>query len=476
MALKDDILGGVAWKSVARITGQTLSFLFSILLARLLTPEAFGLFGMILVFTGFAEKFGNLGFGAALIQRETIEEAHRSSVFWLNLGIGILLAGVIAASSPLIAGFFGAPKLVPLTIVVAFNFILYALVIVQKSLQNRQMNFQNLAYVEFAAIFVSGAVGVTMALTGFGVWSLVGKTMTATATTAVTLWIVSDWKPKAMFDLSAVKELFSFSAHTFGFEAYNYWAGKADDLLVGRFISASALGVYTRAYSTMLMPVTQVTKIQDDPDRVRRLYLRAIAAIGLITMPLMTVLFVVADSFVIGVYGPQWVEVIPVLKILCGAGLILPIASTVGWIYKSQGRADWQFYWGLFGTTMTLIATVLGIWVGTVEAVAASYVIAKVVLVPGSYYFAGKLIGMKVREVPKALAGVAVCAGLAAGMTYLLGQSIPQQWPHWLQFATQAPFGMTCYLAFVHLFAIDAYEDVRTEALEQIDKLGSDDE
>lgn len=499
MSLKDDILSGIAWKTVAQTVGEGASVLFTILMVRLLTPEDFGLFGMILVFTDFAKSFGRLGFGAALIQRKNLTEHHRSSVFWLNIAAGLILAGIIAASAPLIAAFYGEPRLVELTLVVSLDFIFSSFVIVQRALMNRKMNFKLLAYVKFISIVASGLIGVGMALSDFGVWSLVAKVMSSTAVTGIALWTFSEWSPEWTFDWTALKELLDFSAHTFGFEVYNYWAGKADDLLVGRYIGSYGLGIYTRAYETMLVPVQQITstlrdvmfpalsKIQDDEDRVRELYLRAISAIGLITIPMMLLLLVVTDSFVIAVFGPNWSGVIPVLQILCGAGVILPIASTVGWIFKSQGRADWQFRWGLFGTSVTLILTAVATWVGVelslrppdpsaplaafvpasdvigAVCVGASYVVAKILLVPGSYYFAGKLIDMKVREVPLALKEVFFAAVAAAGAVFALELAVTDAYGPWANLAIQVPAGILLYFVLVHVFQVDAYLDVREQ-------------
>ncbi len=485
MSLKDDILDGVAWKTVARVFGQVVYFGFNVLLARLLTPEAFGVFGMILIFTGFAKTFGRMGFGAALIQRKEITEAHRSSVFWLNIGIGLLLGGIIASLAPAIAWFFDEPSLLYLTPVVALNFPLFSLVIVQRSIMNRDMDFRALAIVETTGITLSGALGVWMAFADYGVWSLVGKTLSATAIEAAVLWMISNWRPRWMFDLEAVKELFNFSFHTFGFEAYNYWAGKGDDLLVGRFIGAAALGVYTRAYSTMLLPVHQITnvltkvmfpalsKIQGEVERVRDLYLRAVRAIGLVEIPLMMILFVVADALVPALFGSHWNEVIPVLRILCVAGIILPIASTVGWIFKSQGRADWQFRWGLFGTTVTLGANVLGVLYGTIEAVALSYVIAKCVLVPGSYYFAGKLIDMKFWEPAVAVREVFMCSLLAASGSWLLDWYAASAWSMWPQLGAEVAVGVAIYVALVVGLRLDAYVDLRDQLVHKFPSLGS---
>jgi O-antigen/teichoic acid export membrane protein len=253
----------------------------------------------------------------------------------------------------------------------------------------------------------------------------------------------------------------------------------------------------------MLIPVQQITstlsdvmfpalsKIQDEKDRVRRLYLRAISAIGLVTIPLMLLLLVVTDSFVLAVFGPKWSGVIPVLQILCLAGVILPIASTVGWIFRSQGRADWQFYWGLFGTSVTLGLTVLGTWLGVelsitppdpgaplaayapasdvigATCVGASYVVAKCLLVPGSYYFAGKLIDMKVREVPLALKEVFASAVTAAIAIYALEETVTDGLGPWLELGIQAPTGILLYLAIVHLFQVDAYLDVRKQLFDK---------
>jgi O-antigen/teichoic acid export membrane protein len=209
-----------------------------------------------------------------------------------------------------------------------------------------------------------------------------------------------------------------------------------------------------------------LSRIQADKARIKRVYLRSISSIALITFPLMLGLLVVADSFILTIYGPKWGAVIPVLQILCMVGLLQSILSTIGWLYTSQGRTDLQLWWTVGGGLLTFLAFAIGVQWGVIGVA-----IAYAVRVYGTIYFAiaipGKLINMTFFEVVKTVASIFGCAVVMAVLVWGVGLLLPLTWPHWAYLAVQVPFGALVYGGLVHLFKLRAYQDVQGILLEQ---------
>ena len=288
---------------------------------------------MGLVFTGFVSMFGELGFGAALVQKADVSETHLSSIFWLNVATGVALAGITGGRRTAGCSVLRRAEARSSSSVLALNFVLAPLTMVQSALLSRMMRFRALSVAEIVSGALSGGVAVAAALAGWGVWSLVFKTLVATTVTAAILWIASDWRPRRIWNSAAVRELIGFSANLLGFTAINYWARQLDALLIGRVMGASALGLYTRAYTTMLAPVYEisgvlsrvmfpmVSRLQHNKLEAKTVYLRAIGMISVVTFPMMGALFVLTEPFVIALFGSQWIGCADALRILSIVGM-----------------------------------------------------------------------------------------------------------------------------------------------------------
>lgn len=471
-------LSGLAWKTGARVAALVLQLVISVILARLLSPEEFGLIGMIVIFTGFAAVFVDMGFGAALVQKQDAEAVHYDSVFWVNAAMGLLLTALFVVGAPLIGAFYGEPLLLPLTTLLASNFFLGSLGVVQAARLRKALDFRSLAVVDLLALVLSGAVGVSMALMGWGVWSLAVQSVLASALTAGLLWVVSDWAPRLRLQWDAVRGLLGFSGHLLGFSALNYWFRNADNLLIGRVLGETALGVYAYAYRIMLLPVRNIAStigsvmfpafsaIQQDRPRVARLYLRTTRVIALVTFPMMLGLIIVAEPFVLGMLGAEWRAMVPVLQLLCVVGAVQSILTFNGNLYQSQGRTDLQLKVG--GTTGVLgvAAIVMGLPYGVVGVALcyASYVMLSAYPV---LHFPVALVGLHVRDVARNLAGVAGCTLLMAGVVWGVGQLLPPEWPHSLHLLIMVAAGVALYIGGLHAFNVAAYRDARTLLKEQ---------
>lgn len=479
MTLRQQALSGMRWTAFASSGRQALQFVIAIILARLLSPYEFGLVGMIFVFTSFAALFSELGFTAALVQRKSITEAHRSSVFWANMGAGLALTLLMAAAAPLIARFYDEPALVPITTLIAFNFVLGALNDVQAAILQREMNFRVIAIAEVGGTLVGGVVAIGMALAGLGVWSLVANLLVYTAVEVLLLWRGTDWRPRLLFVPAAIRELLGFSLNLFGFNVFNYWVRNLDNLLIGRFVGPDSLGLYSRAYTTMLVPVRQITRvmgrvlvpalarIQDDHERSKRLLLRSHRGIALLSMPLMCGLLVVADSFVLTLFGPHWAEMVPVLQILCVVAITQPLGATMGWVYQSQGRTDIQFRWALLTGAVMLTGFFIGVQWGII-GVALAYLVSSYLLMAPGIMIPGRLIGLGFGEFLRNLAPVLACTLVMSAAVWLLGTLLPADWMPLPRLLLQSGFGAALYLLLLHLFRVRAYSETRELLLEQL--------
>jgi O-antigen/teichoic acid export membrane protein len=482
-SLKQRTIAGLGWSSAAHVGHQAVQFALGILLARLLTPEDFGLLGMVILFSGFARLFAEFGFSSALVQRAEITDVHKSSIFWVNLLIGLVLGGLFFSLAPHIAAFYDVPPLRHISQAVSATFLISAFGIVPRALLQRQMAFDRLARVEMSAAVASGALAVLLAFLGFGVWSLVIQSLTAAALTAALAFFASRWVPAFSYSGAAVRELLGYSANLFTFNFVNYWSRNADSLLVAKMIGSTALGVYARAYSFMLLPITQIlsvagrvifptlSSIQEDRARVRRIFLRVLRMVTLLTAPMMVGLFVVADDFVLALLGSKWAAVIPVLQILSAVGILQALCNPVGWIYQSQGRTDLLARWGLASSSVIVLAVFLGALIGTVEAVAWAYLVANVILFYPCIAIPGKLVGMRVRDVLADSCGPLGCALLMGGAVWAIAQVLPSTWSSGLLLVVKVCAGAICYTALISVLCRPAFEEARLFLREQQQRL-----
>lgn len=466
-------LAGFGWTAGSRLAGQLASFSLSVILARLLSPKDFGLLALATVFTGFAQLFSDLGLSAALVQAKKIEETHRSSVFWLNVAIGAGITCLLAALSPLIALFFDQPKVQPLVLVLSLSFVLGSFGIVQRSLLLRAMNFRAIAVADTASVWLSGGLAIGLAYSGWGVWSLVVQGLVRATLVSTFLAIAGRWRPRLLWRRDSLRELFGYSANLAGFTLLNYWIRNADNLLIGKFFGPEALGLYTRAYATMLLPVTQLTnvlgnvmfpafsRIQDDPERVKRAFLRANALIALVSFPAMFGLAAIARDFVLVVYGERWVRVAGLLQVLAIVGGLQSVASTVGWIYRSQGRTDILLRWGLVTAAILIGGIALGVAYGSIEGVAIGYAIASAALMYHNFSIPGRYVGMRASEVFVALARTTACSTLMAVGVAAMSVSLRASWRPLPRLLLEVAAGAALYAGLTALFNRQAWQDLR---------------
>jgi len=342
-------------------------------LARLLTPEDYGLFGMVLVMTAFLGIFQDLGLSLAAVQKADLTHAQVSTLFWINLGFGVLLSALAAAAAPLVAAFYGEPRLVSVTLWCALGFTLAALGTQHGALLRRRMQFGRLALCQVGSLLVGGALGIGMALRGYGVHALVAQTLGAAGTRGLLTWVFAAWIPGRLVRGSGVRGMLRFGGYLTAFNVLNYFARNLDKVLLGRFWGAAPLGLYTRAYTLMMLPIGLVSapmatvmipalaKLQRDEARLRQAYLRSLQIIGLASFPIMALLLMTAEEVIAVVFGPRWSAAAPLFRVLCIAGFWQGIYNATGQVFVASGRTDRMWRVGMAASAVLTAAFAVGL-------------------------------------------------------------------------------------------------------------------
>jgi PST family polysaccharide transporter len=379
----------------ATLAGQgarfALKFVSTVVLARLLTPADFGLVAMVTAVTGFIALFKDMGLSAATVQREHIDHAQVSTLFWVNVAASIALAALTVALAPALAWFYGEPRLTGITIGLAAGFLAGGLGVQHQALLRRRMRFRALALVEVTATAAGIAVAIVAARLGAGCFALVWMQVATGFTSAAALWLACSWRPGRPVRGAGVRPMLAFGGHLTAYGLTNYAARNADNLLIGWRWGAADLGVYARAYQLLLLPLQQVSapitavavpalsRLQGDPARYRSFYLRGVQLLAWATIPGTVLLFVLAEEVVLLLLGEQWRAAVPVFRVLAVSSFLQPITSTAGWVYVSLGQADRMLrFSGLFNA-LIVAAFFVGLPWGP-RGVAMAFAVAVLVL------------------------------------------------------------------------------------------------
>lgn len=358
----------------------------TVVLARLLTPQDYGLIGMVIVVTGFISLFKSMGLSAATIQQAEINDQQVSTLFWINFALGVITMLLTAAVAPLIALFYNVPQLTWITMALAVGFLFSGLSVQHEALLKRQMRFFALATIELSSLVMGLAVAIIMAWRGAGYWAIVGSQLMMAAAQAAGAWIACRWRPGKPVRNSGIRSMLAFGRNLTGYTVFNYFSRNLDNLLIGRVWGAQQLGLYAKAYQLLLLPiehmatpldgvaVTALSKVTNAPERYRQAYLRILEKLAMLSMPGVAFMIVTSDWLVRLVLGPQWGDTAIIFALLGIVGLVEPIGNTMGWLMISQRRAGHLLQIGMIDGVIAVVSIVLGLPWGAV-GVAASYAI-----------------------------------------------------------------------------------------------------
>jgi len=428
--LKERAIRGGAAKVFAQGAGFVLRVGSLMVLARLLDPKDFGLVGMVTALTGIFTLFRDFGLSAATVQRVAVSDEQISTLFWINIVVGGVLASLLAAMAPVVARFYHEPHLFRVTLVLATSFIFNAAGVQHSALLQRQMRFTALATIDIISLTVSTFLGIGMAWSGFGYWALVASAVTLPFVTTICLWLSSGWIPSKPRVAVGIHSLIRFGGgltlnSLIAYVAYNF-----EKVLLGRFWGADALGIYGRAYQLINIPTDNLnsavgevafaalSRVQHDANRLKSYFLRGYSFVLALTIPITIAVALFAPDVIAVLLGPKWKEAAPIFRLLAPTILVFALINPIGWLIFALGMIGRSLRVAVVFAPLVIAAYVIGLRYGP-KGVALAYSTAMVLwVVPHiAWCLHGTVISLADigRVVSRPLFSGLVAAGLAFG-------------------------------------------------------------
>ncbi len=375
----------------------------TVVLARLLRPGDFGLLAMVATLTSFVATFRDLGLPTAAVQKKQLSEAQASGLFWINCAGSVAVAGLVAALAPVLAWFYEEPALLPITLVMAGGILISSIGMVHFGLLRRQMRFGAITTLEIGAMLAGVSIGIAAALAGAGYWALVGQQLTIYLWQASAAWYLCAWRPMRPARSAGLRDpelrsMLRYGRNTSLARVLMYLGRNMDAVLLGRFAGAGVLGLYQKAYQWSMMPFWQIntpmlgvavssfSRLQDDPQRYRQFVRMTLLGMFGLILPATALMFLEADGVVRLLLGPQWLEAIPVLRVLSLGAYFASFTLITRWLYLSEGRTGHELRWAGFSSVVMVAGVALGVRWGAMGVASAFAVVSTLLAWPGVWY------------------------------------------------------------------------------------------
>ena len=466
--LKDKTVKGVIWSSIDRFTTQGISFVFSMLIARMLLPSDYGVIAMLGIFMAVSQCFIDSGFGAALIRKKDRTETDFCTVFYFNIVVACLFYGLLWLASPYIARFYDMPLLESVTKVWGLNLIVNAFGGIQNAQLSIAIDFKSRAKISVITTLFTGLVGLWFAYHGHGVWALVYQGVASAILRCILLWCIVRWVPKLIFSWRSFKELFSFGSKLLASGLLDTVYNNIYTIVIGKIFSASLLGVYSRANQLAQFPSSNITgvlqnvtfpvlsTIQDEDERLASAYRRFLQLSAFIVFPLMLGLSAVADPFIRLTLTDKWAGSIYLLQIICFSLMWYPIHAINLNLLQVKGRSDYflklEIYKKIMGISVLCVTIPLGL-----VAMCYGRVFGSVVSLFFNTYYTKKLIGYGFVDQMKDLTHILIHALVMYALVWLVVQWLPGLW---LQLIAGTLVGMAYYLIGAYLMKFDELNEL----------------
>jgi polysaccharide transporter, PST family len=415
--LEGRVARGLSWTMLDVWGREGLNFLVFLVLANLLLPVDFGLMALASVFVALAQVLADAGLEEALIQRPQLTARQTATAFWTAVTLGLVLTVLLVALAGPISTALGEPRLGSILQVLALTFVLSSLSSVQIGLLRRRLAFKSLAVRSVSSAAVGGLTGVALALSGFGVWALVGMQLLFAATSVVVLWLALPWRPSLQLSVLDFRSLLAFGARVVGSDLMTFLSRNADNFLIGVALGPTVLGLYAVAYrildATQALLVNVARKVafpalstlQDEPDRLRRAYLRLSRTAAVAVLPAYLGMALVAPELIVLLFGQRWAASGPIATVLFLSGPALTLqAFSISLLYAT-GHPDVYFRFRIVTTVTTVLAFVIAVPFG-VLAVAGAFALSGYLVLPLILRWLERYGGVPQMEALSALAGV----------------------------------------------------------------------
>jgi O-antigen/teichoic acid export membrane protein len=438
--LKDRAVRG----GFAKVSAQAVNFVLRmgslVVLARLLDPKDFGLVGMVTAVTGVFALFRDAGLSMVTIQRPTISDAQVSTLFWLNMLLGVVLALLSAAAAPVLTAFYREPELFWVSVALGSGFLINAGGVQHSALLQRRMRFGALAAIEVAAQVASASVGIGMAMLGLRHWALVAAALASPAISTACVWLIAHWRPgKPQLDRDTGSMVRFGSVMTLN-SLVVYAAYNVDKLLLGRVWGADALGIYGRAYQLVNIPtdnlnnaiggvaISALARLHDEPARFKSYFLKGYSLVVALTIPITTACALFADDIVVVLLGEKWIAAIPIFRLLAPTILTFAMTNPLSWLLLSTGRVRRSLHMAFVIAPIVVAGYAAGLPYGP-TGVAFGYSAAMLILVLPIIVWGLWETGITASDMLKAVVpafGSSIAAGVVAfGVRALCSDSFP---------------------------------------------------
>lgn len=386
--LKNKSLSAILWDLLGLIGQRGATFIVSIFLARLLTPEDFGIVGIAMVFIGISQGLLDLGFGASLIQKKDNSNDLYSSVFFANVFIGVLLTAMFIVIAPIIADFFSNPEVELVLRWLSFLIFIQSTAIVPISILKRNLNFKVLSQRLIISNVLGGIVGILMALNGFGVFSIVAQQLISTAFDVAFVWVRVKWRPRVLFSLEKINEIKSFSGYVFLDQITSTIFKRLDVLFVGKIFSPAILGYYTRADSLNRLSTNIATSsiqkvffpvlssIQDDDSRFNRVYEKVFSVVVFLSFIGIGLAYILSKDIIIGLFGEKWLFSVSIFNIIVFRSINIPLNGLLLNALISKGYAKESFKIGIFRRVLNLLPILIALFFGLIAFLYATVILS----------------------------------------------------------------------------------------------------
>lgn len=429
--LKEKTAQGLYWGFLSSSAMQLLNLVIGIFLARLLSPEEYGIVAMLAIFTLIAGNLQDSGFSVALINIKDIKHNDYNAVFWFNTGVSLLLYVLLFLSAPLIAGFYHQPCLVPLSRFLFLGFIFASMGIVPNAVLTRELRVKEKAIVSLLALLLSGTVGVVMAFKGFSYWSLATQQLLYNVIICIGRYYFARWVPSFKVDFTPVKQMFAFSYKVLITAVLTTINNNMLTVVLGRLFPAASVGNYNQAnkWNTMANQLVSNTiaqvaqpvlmRVNDDQERQRRVFGKMMRFTAFLAFPAMFGLSLVAPQVILIAIGEKWIDSIPLLQILCISGAFIPMYTVYQNLFLSMGKSDY-YMWLTISQIVIMLAAVMACHSMGVKAMVVAFACISILWLLVWQVFASRLIGYRFMSMMRDLMPFLFIAIAMMGLTWLV--------------------------------------------------------
>ena len=463
--IKEKLIKGTLWNTIEKVAIKSASFVIGIILARLLSPEDYGLIGMLMIFISLSSIFIESGFAKALIQKQDRTDIDFSTTFYFNLGVSLLLYLALYITAPYIASFYNFPILSPLLRVLSINIIIASINIVQRAKLMIEMDFKSLAKINFLGTLVGGIGGILLAYKDFGVWALAGQYLISTLTMTILFFKYSHWTPTLHFSFISFKKLFRFGFNLLIAGSITTIFNNIATIAIGKLYKSSQLGYYTRAnqFTDMIawtindvlgnvtFPI--LSELQNDRERLISIYKKSLFYTSLITFPIMTLLAILAKPIILLLLTEKWLPCVALLQILCFARMLTPLSAINMNALNAIGRSDLFLKIDLSKLPIDIFFLIVTIPLG-IKAIVIGNLISTVICFFINAYYPGKILNYGPIKQLKDFIRVFISIGVMSIFVILIRTHIDNVS---LQLLLGSILGITIYIICCKIFNIISF-------------------